>query len=58
MKSINDNKMDVSVEIDLKTAHALEYMAQFHECTVEELVERCLKEELDKLSDSPARFEE
>lgn len=58
MKSINDNKMDVLVEIDLKTAHALEYMAQFHGCTVEELVERCLKEELDKLPDPPAHFEE
>lgn len=53
MKSINDKKMDVSVEVDLKTAHALEYMAQFHGCTVEELVERCLKEELDKLPDPP-----
>lgn len=50
----HQNKIEFSLEVDLKTAHALEYMARFDGCTVEELVERCLKEELDKLPNPAA----
>ena len=51
-------KADLSVEVDSKTAKALEYIARFHGCTVEELVENYIKSELDKLPDPPADFEE
>lgn len=50
-------KVDLSVEVDSKTAKALDYIARFHGCTVEELVENYIKAELDKLPDPLAHFE-
>ena len=50
-------KIDLSVEVDVKTAKALEYIARFHGCTVEELVKNYIKSELDKLPDPPDDFE-
>ena len=49
-------KAALSVEVDSKTAKALEYIARFHGCTVEELVENYIKSELDKLPDPPDDF--
>ena len=46
-------KAELSVEVDSKTAKALEYIARFYGCTVEELVENYIKSELDKLPDPP-----
>lgn len=51
-------KVDLSVEVDSKTAKALDYIARFHGCTVEELVENYIKSELDKLPDPPDDFEQ
>lgn len=46
-------KVDLSVEVDSKTANALDYIARFYGCTVEELVENYIKTEMDKLPDPP-----
>lgn len=51
-------KVDLSVEVDVKSAKALNYIARFHGCTVEELVENYIKLELDKLPDPPDDFEQ
>lgn len=58
MELNQQEKVDLSVEVDSKTAKALDYIARFHGCTVEELVENYIKAELDKLPDPPAHFEE
>lgn len=45
--------VELSVEVDPETARALDYIARFHGCTVEELVENYIKAEMDKLPDPP-----
>ena len=45
--------VELSVEVDPETARALDYIARFHGCTVEELVENYIKTEMDKLPDPP-----
>ncbi len=57
MELKRQEKVDLSVEVDSKTAKALDYIARFHGCTVEELVENYIKSELDKLLDLPDDFE-
>ena len=54
MEGISDNKVDLWVEVDLQTANALQHIARFEGCTVEELVERYLRQELDKLPNPAA----
>ena len=51
-------KVDLTVEVDVKTAKTLNYIARFHGCTVEELVENYIKSKLDKLPDPPDDFEQ
>ena len=46
-------KVELTVEVDAETAGALDYIARFYGCTVEELAERYIKGELDKLPDPP-----
>ena len=36
----------LTVDLDLETARKLEYIARYEECTVEELIRRCLEKRL------------
>ena len=53
MEPKSDNKVDISVEVDLETAKALEYIARFKGCTVEELVEGYLEQRLSGRPEPP-----
>ena len=46
-------KVNLTVEVDAETAGALDYIARFYGCTVEELVEHYIRGELDRLPDPP-----
>ena len=53
IKSKGQEKAVISVEVDGKTARALEHIARFYGCTAEELVENYIKKEMDKLPPVP-----
>ena len=46
-------KIELSVEVDTETAKALEYIARFKGCTVEELVEGYLEQRLGRQPEPP-----
>ena len=46
-------KIELSVEVDTETAEALEYIARFKGCTVEELVEGYLEQRLGGRPEPP-----
>ena len=46
-------KIELSVEVDTETAKAMEYIARFKGCTVEELVEGYLEQRLGGRPEPP-----